>query len=126
MRQALTFNDHEYHFDIESLKRFNLMRELNYTYLCILLQRARFSVARAGQHLSALHEPDFMVYLLKGRAILRNDGVEQYIDETYKDPLFDKGSQSEVFFTDDSFLIRIERPLYEIFNKSMAASKTLN
>lgn len=122
MRQALTHNDHEYHFDIDSLKQYSLMDELNYTYLCILLQRARFSIARAGQHLSAMYEQDFMVYMLKGRAILRNEDVEQYIDDSYKEPLFGKDSQAEVFFTDDSFLIRIERPLYEIFKKTMVVT----
>ena len=125
MRQALIFKDDEYHFDVDTLKQFSLMDELNYTYLCILLQRARFSAVKAGQHLSADYEPESMVYLLKGRAIIKNEGKEHYIDEAYKAPLLEKNSHTEVLFTDDSFLVRIERPLYEIFNKSSAFNRVL-
>ena len=123
MSQALIFKDDEYHFDIDTLKQFNLMDELNYTYLCILLQRARFSIVKAGQHLNAEYEPDFMVYLLKGQAIIQSEDGEHYIDETYKAPLFEKNSRADILFTDDSFLIRIERPLYEIFNKSSSFNR---
>lgn len=126
MRQALTFQETDYYFDIESLKQFSLMSGLNYTYLCILLQRARFSAVKQGQHIRAEYEPDFMIYMLKGRAIIKNQGKDKHIDEMYKEPLFDKNSQAEVVFTEDSFLVRIERQLYEIFHKSMAINKTLN
>ena len=118
MSQAIVFKEDEYHFDVDTLKQFSLMDELNYTYLCILLQRARFSIVKAGQHLSADYESDFMVYLLKGQAIIKSEGEERYIGEAYKAPLFEKNSHTDVLFTDESFLIRIERPLYEIFNKS--------
>ena len=123
MRQALTFQEIDYYFDVDTLKQFSLMSGLNYTYLCILLQRARFSVARQGQNIRAEYESDFMVYVLKGRAIIKNEGEDKLIDEMYKEPLFEKNSQAEVFFTEDSFLVRIERQLYEIFHKSMAINK---
>ena len=126
MRQALTFQETDYYFDIDSLKQFSLMSGLNYTYLCILLQRARFSVVKHGQHIRAEYEPGFMIYMLKGRAIIKNEGEDKHIDEIYKEPLFDKNSQAIVFFTEDSFLVRIERPLYEIFHKSMAINETLS
>lgn len=125
MRQALTFKDSDYNFDIDTLKQFSLMDRLNYTYLCILLQRARFSEAKPGQMIRAEYEPDFMVYMLKGRATIINEGKKILVDETYKEPLFDKNSHAEVLFTDDSFVIRIERQLYEIFKKSMTLNHTL-
>ena len=126
MHQALTFKETDYYFDIDTLKQLGLMNGLNYTYLCILLQRARFSVAKQGQYLSAEYEPDFMVYMLKGRALIKNEDEERYVDESYKEPLFGKNSHAEVFFVEDSFLIRIERQLYEIFQKSMLVNYTHN
>ena len=126
MRQALTFQESDYYFDVDTLKQFGLMCGLNYTYLCILLQRARFSVARQGQHIRAEYETDFMIYMFKGRAIIKNQGEDKHIDEMYKEPLFDKNSQAEVFFTEDSFLFRIERQLYEIFHKSMVINERLS
>ena len=125
MQQALSFLDNNYQFDIESLKQYALMDKLNYTYLCILLQRARFSAVKPGQRLKAAYEKENLIYLIKGRGIVQQDSDEYIIDETYKDPVFEKDSNAEVIFNDDSLLVRIERPLYEIFNKSCAFDKVL-
>ena len=118
MLHSLKFKEDKYHFDVEALKQYSLMDELNYTYLCILLQRARFSAIKAGQRLSAKYEADHIIYLIKGNAVINNEGSEFYVDENFKSPLFEKTSNSEVLFTDESFIIRLERPLYEIFYKS--------
>lgn len=123
MRQALSFNESQYHFDVDDLKQFSLMDTLNYTYLCILLQRARFSAVKAGQRLNSAYETESIVFLIKGHAIVKCANDEQYIAEGYRAPIFHNQCQGEVVFTDDSFLVRIERPLYEIFNKSTAFNK---
>ena len=118
MQQSLSFKQENTSFDVDALKQYRLMNELNYTYLCILLQRARFSGIKAGQRLNAKYENDHIIYLIKGHAVIKNNGSEFYVDENFKGPLFENNSQSEVVFTDESFLIRIERPLYNIFYKS--------
>ena len=118
MLHSLNFKEDKYHFDVEALKQYSLMDELNYTYLCILLQRARFSAIKAGQRLCAKYEADHIIYLIKGNAVINNEGSEFYVDENFRSPLFEKTSNSEVLFTDESFIIRLERPLYEIFYKS--------
>ena len=118
MQHSLNFKEDRYHFDIEALKQYSLMHNLDYTYLCILLQRARFSAIKAGQRLRAKYEADHIIYIIKGSAVINNEGSEFYVDDNFKSPLFEKDSHSEALFTDESFIIRIERPLYEIFNKS--------